>query len=42
MEKDKCPYCKKTFEGFSKKQVDNFKRQHIISMHKDKVRFENG
>lgn len=37
MEKGKCPYCDKQFEGFSKKQVDNFMRQHVIAKHKDMV-----
>ena len=41
MEESKCPYCDRRFEGFSKKQVDNFLRQHIIARHKEKVIFKD-
>jgi len=37
MEKDKCPYCGQDFEGFSKKQTDNFIRQHILAKHPEKI-----
>lgn len=40
MEKIKCQYCDREFEGFSKKQVDNFLNQHILAKHKDKIKFE--
>jgi len=40
MKKLKCPYCKKTVEGFSDNHVESQMNQHIMAKHKDQVRFK--
>lgn len=36
----KCKYCDKKIEGHTEKQVEYMMKQHVISKHKDKVKFE--
>ena len=40
MEKKICKYCTKKIEGHTDKQVEHLMRQHIISKHPEKVKFE--
>lgn len=36
-----CPYCEKLIEAYNENQLEYLIQQHILSMHKDKVKFEN-
>ncbi len=38
MEKKKCEYCDKVIEGFTKKQIEHLMNQHLVSVHKDKIK----
>jgi len=41
LRKLKCPYCDKIIEGYSK-NIDYLLSQHILSKHKEKIKFQNG
>lgn len=40
MEKLKCKHCDKIIEGYTKKQVDYLMKQHLLSKHQEKLKFD--
>lgn len=39
MQKKKCPYCDKIIDGYSEKHIEYLLNQHILSKHKEKIKF---
>jgi len=38
MIKQKCNYCEKEIDGYSKEHIEYLMNQHLLSKHKDKIK----
>lgn len=41
MEKEKCKFCDKVIEGYTKKQIEFLMRQHIMAKHPEKIKIKS-